>query len=530
MKETKREISARHNLKFRLVLESLAIGAVTGVVISAFRIITRHVSSVFIDFYSFGRSSLLHAAAMLLFLLCIGFLVGWMVKTDPLIGGSGIPQVSGQLRGLIRMNWRSILPLKFFGGILSVSAGLKVGREGPSIQMGAAVGQGFSEVFKRPNTERKFLISSGAAAGLASAFNAPLSGLVFALEEVHHNFSSVALVSAMSASLSAAVVSALIMGYEPVLLMGPSVHIPFAVYGYLILMAVLASLSAFLFTGGISVGKKIYARLRIPVVWKVILPILITGSLILLNAEFYGSGEPFILLPAGANLPVSRLVFLYIVSGLLLMVAFCSGLPGGIFFPMLVLGSLFGNIFGQILVQFGLMDESLVLAFTVLSMCAYFSAIVRSPVTGILLILELTGSFDFLLTLGLVSLVSYLTAEFFHLKPVYEMLLGYQLHPERLHASKTQKTEKQRGRREPSSILVEFPVYFNSLCDGRRIREIDWPEDVLIVSIKRGDREILPRGDVKLMGGDYLVFLQDANQLDDMKEKICSLTRNELNT
>ena len=107
------------------------------------------------------------------------------------------------------------------------------------------------------------------------------------------------------------------------------------------------------------------------------------------------------------------------------------------------------------------------------------------------------------------------------------MLLGYQLHPEWLHASKTQKTEKQRGRREPASILVEFPVYFNSLCDGRRIREIDWPEDVLIVSIKRGDREILPRGDVKLMGGDYLVFVQDANQLDDMNKKICSLTRNE---
>ena len=75
--------------------------------------------------------------------------------------------------------------------------------------------------------------------------------------------------------------------------------------------------------------------------------------------------------------------------------------------------------------------------------------------------------------------------------------------------------------------MVEFPVYFNSLCDGRRIREIDWPEDVLIVSIKRGDREILPRGDVKLMGGDYLVFVQDANQLDDMNKKICSLTRNE---
>ncbi len=528
MKGIRKEIGARRNLKFRLVIESLLIGVLTGIIISVFRKATQFLSSKFLLLYEFGQSSYLHAGIVLLLLMVVGLIVGIMVKIDPKIGGSGIPQVAGELRGLIKTDWRRILPLKYFGGILSVSAGLKIGREGPSIQMGAAVGQGFSEVFKRPKTEKTFLISSGAAAGLAAAFNTPLSGLVFALEEVHHNFSSVALVSAMSASLSAGLTSALVLGYKPVLYVERLAHIPFRVYGYLMIMAFLASLSAFLFTGGISVGKKIYARLKIPVVAKVMIPFLITGIVILLNTDLYGSGEHFILLSDGAHLTIEKLLFIYLVTIVLLIIAFSSGLPGGIFFPMLVLGSLFGNMFGQILAQLGLIDGNLILVFAVLSMCAYFSAIVRSPITGIILILELTGSFHFLLPLGVVALVSYLTAEFFRLKPVYEMLLTYQLHPELLVGKPMQAKEKRKKNPRESSIVVEFPVYFNSKCDGRYIKDIDWPKGVLLVSIKRGDREILPKGDVKLLGGDYIVCVHDVDELDALKEKIHIITQEEI--
>ncbi|MCG6527941.1 chloride channel protein, partial [Vibrio parahaemolyticus] len=112
-----------------------------------------------------------------------------LVKSEPQIKGSGIPQVEGKLSGEIDYNWFSVLWKKFIGGILSVGSGLFLGREGPSIQLGAAVGQGLSQFFEAPKSEEKILISSGASAGLSAAFNAPIAGLLFILEEIHHSFS-----------------------------------------------------------------------------------------------------------------------------------------------------------------------------------------------------------------------------------------------------------------------------------------------------------------------------------------------------
>ncbi|KAA1037570.1 chloride channel protein, partial [Lacticaseibacillus paracasei] len=100
-----------------------------------------------------------------------------------------IPQVEGQLAGELEMHWWSILWRKFVGGVLALGPGLFLGREGPSIQLGASVGQGLAAGFKLSGTDRRLLIASGSAAGLAAAFNAPIAGTLFVLEEVYHNFS-----------------------------------------------------------------------------------------------------------------------------------------------------------------------------------------------------------------------------------------------------------------------------------------------------------------------------------------------------
>ena len=105
-------------------------------------------------------------------LILIGYIVGLMVKHEPMITGSGIPQVEGVLLRKLDMTWWRVIIGKFFGGVLSIGSGLSLGREGPSVQLGAAVGQGFSKVFKRIKIEEKYLMTSGASAGLSAAFNA----------------------------------------------------------------------------------------------------------------------------------------------------------------------------------------------------------------------------------------------------------------------------------------------------------------------------------------------------------------------
>ncbi|EPC55986.1 chloride channel protein, partial [Lacticaseibacillus paracasei subsp. paracasei Lpp37] len=117
--------------------------------------------------------------------LGLALIVAWLLKKEPYISGSGIPQVEGQLAGELEMHWWSILWRKFVGGVLALGPGLFLGREGPSIQLGASVGQGLAARFKLSGTDRRLLIASGSAAGLAAAFNAPIAGTLFVLEEVY---------------------------------------------------------------------------------------------------------------------------------------------------------------------------------------------------------------------------------------------------------------------------------------------------------------------------------------------------------
>lgn len=167
-----------------------------------------------------------------LILLILAYVVGIMVKRDPMISGSDIPQVEGVLLGQLEMNWWKVIFRKFIGGVISIGAGLSLGREGPSIQLGAAVGQGVSKIFKRVRIEEKYLMTSGASAGLSAAFNAPFAGVIFALEEIHKNFSPLVLLAAMFASVTADFVSKEFFGLKPVFYFNNLQIIPLKYYMY----------------------------------------------------------------------------------------------------------------------------------------------------------------------------------------------------------------------------------------------------------------------------------------------------------
>ena len=132
-------------------------------------------------------------------LIAIGLLVGWITQSEPMIKGSGIPQVEGQVRGYFTPKWLPVLVKKFVAGAIAVFCGLSLGREGPSIQLGAMAAQGIAETTHRKFPDSRFIIICGACAGLSAAFNAPLAGILFALEEIHKSFSYRSVFSAMVA-------------------------------------------------------------------------------------------------------------------------------------------------------------------------------------------------------------------------------------------------------------------------------------------------------------------------------------------
>lgn len=519
--QIQREMESRNGLKSRLVFEGLGVGVATGVLILVSRVLISYLNKYFQIAYSWGRESWWHIGLILIGLAALGLLSGYIVKREPLISGSGIPQVEGQLAGKIHPVWYRVLFYKFFGGLISLGAGLTLGREGPSVQMGAATGQGLGELLKRPDTEKKYLITSGAAAGLASAFHAPMAGMVFALEEAHQNFSAIALVSAMAAAVAADFVSSTVLGLGPVLKVSEMISLPLSHYWIIVLLGILLGVAGVFFNKAILFSKAVYAKIKCPLYIKTAIPFVLTGVVCMIMPDLFGSGSTLIENMQLSDKPVAYLIFLLAAKIFLLLLCFGSGLPGGIFFPLLVLGALYGQIFSAAAQSVFGLSSQYVICIVLLAMAAHFSAIVRAPVTGILLVSEMTGSFAFFLPLAIVSLCAYLTADLLKSKPIYESLMELAL-------INPNKPPKRTFGGTGKKVLWEFAVEYSSPADGKKVKELKWPDHFLLVAIKRGQEETIPNGNTLLTGGDYVVGLLPKEELDTISEKMSKICKEKI--
>lgn len=506
----------RKNMKFRLIIQGIIIGLITGGIIVLNRIFIKKLSSIFLDLYLWGNKGLTNTILVIIILALVGILVGFMSKEENMISGSGIPQVKGRVINKLKMNWFRILIYKFAGGVLALSAGLSLGREGPSVQIGASIGEGIAEsTYKKMPVKKEFLITAGASAGLSAAFNSPLSGIVFALEEIHRNFSPLVLLSAMAAAISADFISKNFLGMEPALNFNEMSALPLKYYWVLIILGFITGVMGVIFSKGIYLFQDIYSKLtKIPIEIKIMIPFIITAIIGLTLPILLGGGHELIMDLNSEKHAISFLIILYLVKFLLLLICFGSGVPGGIFLPMLLLGAIIGNVIGVFSVDILGINNSFMINFVALGMAGYFAAVVKAPITGIVLIMEMTGSFTHLLSLSVVVIIAYITSEALKNQPIYEVLL------ERLLKRVGVSDEENNAKK----TIVEFVVEMESIVESKYIYEINWPKDCLLVAIKRGDKEIIPRGSVKLISGDYIVVLVNIDKRSDVIEYITELT------
>lgn len=509
-------LSHLHSLRIKLMLEGIVVGVFAGLLIVFYRIALERAEEFRLHVLR-AQTGNIKAVILWFILLAIGgYFVGRLVKKDPMISGSGIPQVEGVLVRKLEMNWLSVIVRKIVGGVISISAGLSLGREGPSIQLGAAMGQGISRIFKRIKVEEKYLITGGASAGLAAAFNAPLAGVMFALEEVHKHFSPLILLSAMSASLTADFISKYFFGLKPVFNFENISALPLNSYGYIIILGIIVGVFGVFYNYTLLKTQDMYKKAKwLPMELRTMVPFIMAGFLGLVLPQVLGGGHPIIESLIEGNTTMKMLLIILIGKFVFSMISFGSGAPGGIFFPLLVLGALTGAIYANILVSFFNFNPHYINNFIILAMAGYFTAIVRAPITGSILITEMTGSFTHLLSLSLISIVAYIVADLLGSEPVYESLLDRML--------------KSRGENEtlPDSkdkVILEIPVFLDSEMDGKAIKELNLPADCLLVSIKRGEKEIIPRGNTKLQSGDYLLVLANESMASKTHDEILKMS------
>ena len=500
---TKKVLSHRKDLRFKLVLEGAAIGLLCSLVLVLNRIIVNYLFPLFKKLYAWAALSITNMIIVLVILAILGALVGFMVRREPMISGSGIPQVEGELIGKLKMNWLKILIYK------------SLGREGPSVQMGAAVGEGFSNGLKRINIEKKYLITSGASAGLAAAFNAPLSGVIFALEEVHKSFSPLVLVSAMAASLVSDFVSKQFLGMNPSLGIENVPVLPLKYYWVLIILGVILGIGGAIFSKGILKVQSLYGKFKnVPVEVKVMIPFLLTGILGIFAPIILGGGHELIMDLATKSFPIKLLLAVLLVKFLLTIISFGAGTPGGIFFPLLLLGAVVGNIVGIVSCNAFGVPNQYIIDFIILAMAGNFASIVKAPITGIILITEMTGSFEHMLALSVVVIISYVTSDLLKSEPIYESLLERWI----------EKVGSEVEEPSNNKTLLEVGVELGSEAEGKEIKDVNWPETALLVAIKRGNNEIIPKGSIEIQSGDYLVVMVDESRASSVLEEIQFLT------
>jgi chloride channel protein, CIC family len=368
-----------------------------------------------------------------------GWLAGWLIEQfAPEAAGSGIPQVKAALANVpIALNLR-VAAIKLISVILTLGSGLNLGRQGPTVQVGAALAAQLSQWIPTSPEYRRQLIAAGAAAGLAAGFNAPIAGVLFVVEEFLQDFSGLTLGTAILASFIGAVVSRLLGGQGLSLdLQLTAVHSSFALddVPFFLILGLLAGLLGALFCRGIFVSLAFNRYvLRVGLPWRIALAGLCSGVVVsLLPADFRDSTRLQDFVSSG-DAGWSFTLLAFAVKFILTLIAYGSGAPGGIFAPSLILGASLGYVVGfaaenlQAWIELpfiGASEVGRVDTYALAGMGAFFSAVTRGPITAIVIVFEITTDFNLVLPLMIGSVVAYLISDKISGGSLYNQLLAW---------------------------------------------------------------------------------------------------------
>jgi H+/Cl- antiporter ClcA len=504
-------LSDMNTLKWSLAGKGILAGLISGFLVVLYRLGIEFGTEQSIKAYTFLKQHPFYILLWVGIALIVGYLVHLLIRWEPFAKGSGIPQVEGIVLFGMKMKWVSTLLVRFLAGIMASFFGVSMGREGPSIQIGAAASQAIAKKISRNKLEENYLITAGASAGLSAAFNAPLSGIMFSLEEIHRSFSPNMLIAATTAALTADVVSKYVFGLKTVLSFVEITQLQFSAYLWLPVIGVLSGVFGALVNKSLLGMGTLYGKL--PPITRPAIALLIALPCGLFIPEVLGGGQNLIQISGEAQVGISMMLLFFVVKIIFTCTSFGSGVPGGIFMPILAIGALCGNIIGIAAVQVG-MPSDYIPAFCVCAMAGVLSGSVKAPITSILLMAEMTGSLVHLLPVASVSFIALLTSDLLKTSPIYEVLL-----------EQITYEDKKKAKQNKTCAIIEMSVELGSEADGKKIREVKWPEGALIVGVRRGEKEYVPNGNMQVVHGDYLVVLSSEQQFEEMNRELMDVCR-----
>lgn len=486
-----------------LIFRGIIVGLLAGTVVSLFRLLIQVFYEKILHLYVLAHAQPLFLVLILLIYVVIAWMVGQLLLSEPQIKGSGIPQIEAELKGLMHLDWWGVLWKKFVAGLLAISSGMLLGREGPSIQLGAMIGKGVSRQFGMTSFGEKTLIASGSAAGIAAAFGAPIAGLLFVVEEVYHHFSRTVWITALTASLTADLVSKQFFGMAPVLNFAPHLsQLPLKAYWLYLIMGLACGLLGFGYEKVVLVVgdyyQKLGALLHLKTAYFSLIALIAIIPLTYFLPVLSGGGHELIIHLADMNVSFGLLILWLVIRFAYCMISYGSGVPGGIFLPILSLGALSGAAFGALALDLHVIDHSMFSVFVIAGMSAYFGAVSKAPLTAIVLVCEMVGNLSQLMPLAFVTLISYTVMDLLKGAPVYEAML------EKMFSDKEVDVSEQL-------MILQWPV--SDKIAGKQVRELELPRQILITNqVVNGRNEVVSGSTILYLGNTIDIIIRESDR------------------
>lgn len=461
------------------------VGVVTGILIFIFKVVSSFVIHKSESIYAFVRENPIYLPLLLLGAASLGLVAGVFLKYAKECRGGGIPTAVATIRGILPMRWIQGVFGLFFSSMLTYFAGVPLGNEGPSVQMGTAVGKGMSSAFGKKNrAHERYNMTGGAAAGFAIATGSPLSGVVFALEEMHRRFSPPVFIAAAVSVISGTVTSDLlsdVFGVDATFFdLAIDETLPLRFIWVAVLIGIVCGLCANLLTKFYRLVKRSTDKSaeKLTYVAKITVIFASVGMLGFISADFVGSGHSLIEHILHGHTVWYMILIAFVVRALVMLIANNDGVSGGMFVPTLALGAMIASLISDGLIAIGVIGKEYYAILIVIGIAAFLSASSRIPLTALTFATEALCVVSNMLPAAVGVVVAYIVVEMLGVPSFTDTVIESKEH--KAHEGKTPLVVDSHMRVEKGAFAI-----------GMEIRDILWPTTCTVLSV---DKQHVPHG------------------------------------
>lgn len=506
-----------YNLLFPALIYATLTGACVGTCIVLFKFCATHVIHASGAVYELLRAHPQYLPAAVGVLLACAILCAAVYRFHSNLRGGGIPTSIGILRGLIPFRWF----YNFFGvfamSMLTFFIGLPLGTEGPSVQIGTALGRGVTRIGSRTAGQKRaawdrYLMTAGACAGFCTATDAPISGMMFAIEEAHQRISPM-IILVSTISVTASKITSMLLSplfgintylFSPMRLIVLKPH----EFWLPVVIAVAVGLFAVFFLKYYQLLRKMwlaftaflhrafpkFMQSTVGAALPLFVVFLMTLTAGFVSETNLSSGHHLIEELMHGQLAWFLLIFFVMVRMSIMIFANTAGLTGGMFLPIMALGAMISSIIGGYLITHTSLTSGYYPVVVVLGITACIASMMEMPLTAIVFAIEALSAHENIVPVLIVSVLSYFLTEVIEVDSINEVVLEHRL--EDMH----------RGK-ESVTVDTEVTVAPNTFVIGKHVRDIFWPANFFVLTVRHSDEhhaQMDERGDLTLREGDIL--------------------------